>query len=236
MQHLITPLHASWQPLFQQELKKPYFNQLMQFIAHEYAANKTIYPPEHLWFNAFTQTPLESIKVVIIGQDPYIKPEQAMGLSFSVPKHIKPPPSLKNIFKELANDLNLSAPNHGDLTYWAKQGVFLLNASLTVEQGIAGSHLKKGWETFTQATLAYINQHKKNIVFLAWGAFAHRCCYMIDENTHHVIRTSHPSPLGAYKISKSAPAFLGSRCFSQANTYLRSTQQKEIDWKITHAA
>tara|TARA_B100001094_G_scaffold310560_1_gene345289 strand:+ start:3973 stop:4683 length:711 start_codon:yes stop_codon:yes gene_type:complete len=236
MQHLITPLHTSWQPLFQDALKAPYFKKLTQFLNHEMHVGKTIYPPENLWFNAFMHTPLEKVKVVIVGQDPYIKPKQAMGLSFSVPQHIKLPPSLRNIFKELSHDVQLNSPEHGDLTSWTKQGVFLLNASLTVEQGMAGSHLKKGWEQFTQAALAYINQHKQNVVFLAWGAFAHKCCDMIDEDRHHVIRTSHPSPLGAYKNSKSAPAFLGSRCFSQANAYLRSTKQKEIDWKITHAA
>ena len=235
MQHLIQPLPTSWHPFFEEALTKPYLKKLIQFIEHERAAHKIIYPPEHLWFNAFLQTPLESIKVVIIGQDPYIRPEQAMGLSFSVPAHIKLPPSLKNIFKELEHDLKLSPPKHGDLTHWAQQGVFLLNASLTVEHGLAGSHLNKGWQKFTQDTLAYINQHKKNVVFLAWGSFAHQCCQLIDHHKHHVIRTSHPSPLGAYKKSKSAPSFLGSRCFSQVNAYLHATDQKEVDWKITHA-
>lgn len=225
-------VHKSWHPFFHQELSTPYFNQLMIFLEQQRVDNVTIYPPKHQWFRVF-EKPLSAIKLTIIGQDPYINENQAMGLSFSVPKGQKIPPSLRNIYKELSCDLALDAPAHGDLTRWFEdESIFLLNASLTVEAGKAGSHLKQGWQTFTQAVIAYINLHCSHTVFLAWGAFAHKSCANIDETKHGVIKTSHPSPLGAYKTMKTAPAFLGSHCFSKANEYLADNNRESINWSI----
>jgi len=204
----------------------------MIFLAQQKDNDVTIYPPEHQWYRVF-EKPLSSIKLTIIGQDPYFNENQAMGLSFSVPKDQKTPPSLKNIYKELSSDLALEIPNHGDLTRWFEQeSIFLLNASLTVEAGKAGSHLKQGWQTFTKAVIEHINQHCNHCVFLAWGAFAHKSCANIDETKHGVIKTSHPSPLGAYKTMKTAPSFLGSNCFSEANAYLSKNNREPINWSI----
>jgi len=228
-------IHKSWQPLFKQELSKPYFQQLIAFLAEQKDNGVTIYPPEKQWYRVF-EKPLTSIKLTIIGQDPYFNENQAMGLSFSVPKNQKVPPSLKNIYKELNSDLGLELAQHGDLSRWSEQeSIFLLNASLTVEAGKAGSHLKKGWQTFTQAVIEHINQHCNHSVFLAWGAFAHKSCVKIDETKHTVIKTSHPSPLGAYKTMKTAPAFLGSNCFSQSNEYLVKHGRGAIDWRVSLA-
>lgn len=225
-------IHKSWHPLFKQEFSKPYFNQLMIFLQQQQTDGVTIYPPTEQWLRVF-EKPLTAIKLTIIGQDPYINENQAMGLSFSVPKDQKIPPSLKNIYKELYCDLALEASNHGDLTRWFEQeSIFLLNASLTVEAGKAGSHLKQGWQTFTQAVIEHINQHCSHTVFLAWGAFAHKSCANINETKHGVIKTSHPSPLGAYKTMKTAPSFLGSKCFSQANTYLANNNREAINWSV----
>ncbi|MDP2561305.1 uracil-DNA glycosylase [Psychrobium sp. 1_MG-2023] len=228
----IQQIHPSWQPFFEQQYTQPYFKALWQYLESEQKKGVTIYPPKALWFKAFEQ-PLTQIKVTIIGQDPYINANQAMGLSFSVPRGEKIPPSLVNIYKELASDLNVKNPGHGDLSDWCHQGVFLLNASLTVEAGCAGSHLKKGWQKFTLAAIDYINRHQSNTVFLAWGAFAHKCCAGVDDTKHRVIKTSHPSPLGAYKVMKTAPAFLGSKCFSQVNTHLSQLGLTTINWELT---
>jgi len=225
-------VHQSWQPFFQNQFEQQYIKDLFEFIALEQANGTTIYPPQHLWFKAFEQ-PLDNIKLIIIGQDPYINQGQAMGLSFSVPNDQKIPPSLRNIYKELHSDTGINPPQHGNLTKWAeRESIFLLNASLTVEAGNAGSHLKKGWHKFTLAAIEHINQHNSNNVFLAWGAFAHKCCANVDSSRHHVIKTSHPSPLGAYKVMKTAPAFLGSKCFSGVNDYLISHQIPTIDWSL----
>lgn len=225
-------IHESWIPFFKQEFSKPYFDQLMIFLNQQRANNVTIYPPQQQWYRVF-EKPLMGIKLTIIGQDPYINENQAMGLSFSVPKEQKTPPSLKNIYKELNNDLGLPIPSHGDLTRWFDQeSIFLLNASLTVEAGKAGSHLKQGWQQFTLATIAHINEQCNNSVFLAWGAFAHKCCNNIDLAKHDVIKTSHPSPLGAYKTMKTAPSFLGSKCFSKVNESLKVKGREVIDWRV----
>lgn len=225
-------IHQSWIPFFKQECSKPYFQDLMSFLNQQQADNVIIYPPQHQWYRVY-EKPLVDIKLTIIGQDPYINENQAMGLSFSVPKDQKVPPSLKNIYKELNSDLGFIIPSHGDLTRWFEQeSIFLLNASLTVEAGKAGSHLKQGWQQFTLATIAYINEHCNNSVFLAWGAFAHKCCSNINLEKHDVIKTSHPSPLGAYKTMKTAPAFLDSKCFSKVNECLVAKGREVIDWKV----
>ena len=207
-------------------------HELLAFLTEQQKQGILIYPPKSQWFKAFEQ-PMDKIKLTIIGQDPYFNEGQAMGLSFSVPQGKKIPPSLRNIYKELDSDIGLKPATHGDLTRWAQQeAIFLLNASLTVEAGNAGSHLKKGWHRFTLAAIDYINLHCQHNVFLAWGAFAHKCCEKVDLNRHAVIKTSHPSPLGAYKTMKIAPAFLGSNCFTQVNKYLLQHHKIEIDWRI----
>ena len=193
-----------------------------------------ILPPRGMRLNALRYTPRDQVKVVITGQDPYPGLEgavpHAMGLSFSVPRGIKPPRSLNNIYKELADDCGLVPPGHGDLSGWAGQGVLMLNSTLTLRQGDAASHAKKGWEAFTAAVLARVNETAGPIVFLAWGKHSHKLLADIDEAKHCVIRTSHPSPLGARKAGADFEAFLGSRCFSRANAYLAAHGREEIDW------
>ncbi len=205
---------------------------LLSFLDDEINNGTTIYPTQALWFKAF-ELPLSDIKLTIVGQDPYFNANQAMGLSFSVPIGEKIPPSLRNIYKELYSDLGMSVPIHGDLSRWQQQGIFLLNASLTVAAGEPGSHLKKGWQRFTLAAIEHINQQCRATVFLAWGAFAHKCCAKVDTERHVVVKTSHPSPLGAYKTMKVAPAFLGSNCFSGVNEYLKKQGKEMIDWSVT---
>ncbi|WP_435274861.1 uracil-DNA glycosylase [Psychrobium sp. nBUS_13] len=232
MNTIPTTIHSSWLPLFQQEFSKDYISQLLSYLEQQKNDGIVIYPPASMWFKVF-EMPLADIKLIIVGQDPYINENQAMGLSFSVPKSERIPPSLRNIYKELQTDLGVIAPQHGDLSRWFnEESIFLLNASLTVEAGKAGSHLKKGWQQFTAAAIEFINQYANNTVFLAWGAFAHKCCAKIDLEKHAVIKTSHPSPLGAYKKMKTAPAFLESKCFSKANDYLLSKGRNAIDWRI----
>ena len=224
-------LDPSWQAYFQAQFSKPYMLSLLAFIEQEYQ-HANVYPlKEHVW-NAFNLTSLDDVRVVIMGQDPYHGAGQAHGLSFSVQDQVKIPPSLKNIFKELNRDLNLTIPDSGNLQAWAQQGVLLLNSCLTVREGEPASHAKQGWETFTQGCIDYINDQKTGVVFLAWGRFAHDVCAKVDEQKHCVIKTSHPSPLGATKQGKTFDAFLGSGCFSKANTYLRQTGQSEIDWDL----
>lgn len=223
---------SSWHAFLNEQFQQPYMQELAAYLSQEHHQGVIIYPPKSLWFKAF-EMPIQQIKAVIIGQDPYINDNQAMGLSFSVPKGEKIPPSLRNIYKELASDLNITPAEHGDLTRWFEQeSILLLNASLTVESGNAGSHLKKGWHRFTLAAIDYINQHSQHCVFLAWGAFAHKCCAKVDGERHRVIETSHPSPLGAYKTMKNAPAFLGSKCFSLVNESLKQVGQTPINWSV----
>ena len=225
-------ISKEWEEIFKKEFAKDYIRSLYAFLEKEKLSDKILYPKEEDRFNAFKRTPLKNIKCVIIGQDPYHNEGQATGLSFSVPSGVRPPPSLKNIQKELANNMNISTPNHGDLSKWSDEGVLLLNASLTVESGNPGSHLKLGWIHFTKAILSAINEQCDRVVFLSWGSFAHDLTLDIDHTKHHVIKTTHPSPLGARKSSKSAPAFLGSQCFKKTNDWLIKNKKQPISWKI----
>lgn len=231
---MLDNLPEDWNVLLKDEFSKDYMHELSEFLRSELDAGKEIYPSRELWFNAFKQTPLKELRCVIIGQDPYFsKPHQAHGLAFSVPEGIVQPPSLKNILKELESDLDVLAPVSGDLSPWARRGVLLLNASLTVEAGSAGSHLDKGWMEFTKAVIEAINHYCENIVFLSWGAFAHKLTHDIDTSKHAVIMATHPSPLGARRPSKSAPAFIGSKCFSNANNWLQLKGLEPIDWNLS---
>lgn len=218
-------IEASWQALLKNEFEQPYFSGITAFIRQEMKAGKTIYPPGPLIFNAFNTTPVDQVKVVVLGQDPYIKPGEAMGLSFSVPKGVRVPPSLQNIYKELNSDLGCPIPNHGDLTKWAEQGVFLLNASLTVEQGKSNSHAKCGWHTFTDAVIRNISEEKEGLVFMLWGNFAKQKAALIDPFKHLVLEAAHPSPLAG-------GAFFGSKHFSKANEYLATQGKETIDWCV----
>ncbi len=218
-------IEESWRIALQTEFDQPYFTALIQFLKGEKEKGKVIYPPGSLIFNAFDTSPLSDLKVVILGQDPYIKPNQAMGLSFSVPKGIRTPPSLKNIYKELNTDLGVPIVDHGDLTKWANQGVFLLNAALTVEAGKSGSHLKKGWAQFTDAVIRLISTEKEKVVFMLWGNFAKAKAQLIDESKHLVLKAAHPSPLAG-------GAYFGSKHFSQANAYLEENGLTPIDWAL----
>ena len=203
---------TTWAQAIGSEKQKPYFRALMQKVQAERDAGKIIYPPASDVFNALTYTPLEEVKVVILGQDPYHGENQAHGLCFSVLPGVKTPPSLVNIYKELASDIpGFQIPNHGTLTSWAKQGVLMLNTVLTVEQGKPNSHAKWGWETFTDAVIEAVNRHRQQVVFLLWGAHAHKKGSHIDVEKHHVLRTTHPSPLSAHR------GFLGCKHFSQTN-------------------
>lgn len=219
-------LHPSWQAVIGEELEKPYMQALRDFLRQEKAAGKTIYPPSPLIFNAFNHTPFEQVRVVIIGQDPYHGPDQAHGLSFSVPYGVALPPSLQNIFKEISADLNIRMSKNGDLTPWADQGVLLLNATLTVEQSLAGSHQNKGWEQFTDAAIAALNKHRENLVFVLWGSYAQKKGAFIDENKHLVLKSVHPSPLSAHR------GFFGNRQFSIINRYLTQHGQPAINWQL----
>jgi uracil-DNA glycosylase len=219
-------LEKSWEKHLGDEFKKPYMASLVSFLEEEKAKGKTIYPSENHILEAFRLTPLDKVKVVIIGQDPYHGEGQAHGLCFSVNKNIKIPPSLVNIFKELKDDLNIDVPSHGFLESWAKQGVLLLNTVLTVEDGKAGSHHKKGWEKFTDKVIEVLNQEKENLVFILWGSPAHKKAAHVDEKKHLLLKSVHPSPLSVYR------GFMGSKPFSQANAYLRKNKIQEIDWSI----
>lgn len=229
MANIVEQLDAGWRSVFEQELAKPYMDALRDFLKARKRDGAIIFPPDALWFNAFLKTALADINVVIVGQDPYHGPGQAHGLSFSVPSGQALPPSLKNIYKELYESTG-DYPD-GDLTHWAEQGVLLLNASLTVEQGQAASHAGKGWETFTSACLQAVNQHCNHVVFLAWGRFAHKVCETVDSGRHRVIKTSHPSPLGATKAGRDFVAFLGSDCFGEVNRQLMAWGKPAVNWR-----
>jgi uracil-DNA glycosylase len=219
-------LYPSWQAEIGEELEKPYMQALRNFLREEKAAGKTIYPPSPLIFNAFNHTPFEQVRVVIIGQDPYHGPNQAHGLSFSVPVGVDLPPSLQNIFKEISTDLGVKMSRNGDLSPWAEQGVLLLNATLTVEQAQAGSHQNKGWEQFTDAAIAALNKHREGLVFVLWGSYAQKKGAFIDENKHLILKSVHPSPLSAHR------GFFGNHQFSSINTYLKSQGQTPINWQL----
>lgn len=221
-------IHPSWKEVLKDEFYKPYFLQLVTFLKTEKVQGKIIYPPGPLIFNAFNKTPFDQVQVVILGQDPYHGKGQAHGLSFSVPQGIKPPPSLVNIFKELRNDLGVEMPlNFGDLTSWATQGVFLLNAILTVRDGDPASHSKFGWGEFTDRVIEKISDGTKNTVFLLWGKFAQEKQSLIDETKHLVLKAAHPSPFSADK------GFFGCSHFSKANQYLSNHGKLPVNWKIT---
>ena len=222
---MIADIEESWKGVLKNEFEKDYFIKLTEFIKNEYAT-KIIYPPQSQIFSAFDYTSFHDVKVVIIGQDPYHGEGQANGLSFSVANDVKIPPSLRNIYKELKTDLGIEESVSGNLESWAKQGVLLLNATLTVEASNAGSHQKKGWEEFTDAVIKLLSEEKQNIVFILWGSYAQKKGAKIDRTKHLVIETAHPSPLGAYR------GFWESKPFSKTNEYLKSKNIQEINWKI----
>ena len=216
-------IESSWKNVLKDEFEKPYFKNLTDFVKSEYLS-QIIYPPGNKIFAAFDQTPFEKVKVVIIGQDPYHGPNQANGLCFSVNDEIPFPPSLRNIFKELQSDVQKTIPISGNLEKWAHQGVFLLNATLSVRASQAGSHQKKGWEEFTDAVIQKLSDEKSNLVFILWGAYAQKKGGIIDASKHFILKSAHPSPLSAHN------GFFGSKPFSQTNSYLKSIGKSEIDW------
>ena len=216
-------LEKSWKELLRDEFDKPYFQDLAKFVKGEYQ-NGTVYPPPRFIFNALDSLPVDKVKVVILGQDPYHGPGQAHGLSFSVPDGVIPPPSLVNIYKEIESDLGKKVPHSGNLERWAKQGVLLLNATLTVRARQAGSHQNKGWETFTDAVIHRLAETKEHLVFILWGNYAQKKGAFIDPAKHLVIKSAHPSPLSAHN------GFFGSRPFSKTNQYLKAHGLTPIDW------
>jgi uracil-DNA glycosylase len=220
-------LPPSWLEVLQQEFDKPYMVKLKQFLKEEHESGQIVYPKNSEIFNAFNNTHFDDVKVVILGQDPYHGAHQAHGLSFSVQKGIAIPRSLMNIYKELQNDIpGFKAPAHGNLEEWAKQGVLLLNATLTVRASSPGSHQKRGWEEFTDEVIKTISDKKEGIVFILWGAFAQSKAVLIDEKKHFIIRSPHPSPFSADR------GFFGSKPFSKTNEILKKEGKKEIDWQI----
>ena len=219
-------IEPSWKEALKPEFGKPYFEQIALHIKTEKSQGKTIYPPGSLIFNAFEKTPIEKVKVVILGQDPYHGQGQAHGLSFSVPNGVAQPPSLINIFKEIQSDLGVSPPRHGNLEHWAEQGVMLLNASLTVRANEPMSHSKIGWAAFTDHVIRRISQEREHVVFLLWGKFAREKKALIDTSKHLVLEAAHPSPLSAHN------GFFGCRHFSKTNEYLAANGIDPIDWKL----
>ena len=225
IQETISPnIDESWKPWLMKEFNSEYFKKLKQFLQKEKKEHQ-VYPPGNQIFTAFNLTPFDKVKVVILGQDPYHGPGQAHGLAFSVNPDVKSPPSLKNIFKELNTDLNIPVPYCGNLEPWARQGVLLLNAVLTVRANTPGSHQQKGWETFTDEVIRIISAQKKGVVFLLWGKFAQAKEVLIDQNKHYVLKAAHPSPLAR-------GAFFGCRHFSKTNRILEHQGISRIDWRI----
>lgn len=219
-------MEASWKEVLEDEFKKPYFKQIADHLKTEKAQGKTIYPPGSLIFHAFEATPFEEVKVVILGQDPYHGPKQAHGLSFSVQKGVPPPPSLINIFKELHDDVGIPIPQHGHLEKWARQGVLLLNASLTVRAQEPMSHSKIGWHHFTDAAIKKVSELRDHVVFLLWGKFAQEKKALIDEKKHLALKSAHPSPLSAKN------GFFGNHHFSKSNAWLMKHGIDPIDWAL----
>jgi len=219
-------MDESWKVVLKNEFSKSYFLQIVTHLKTERATGVTIYPPGPLIFNAFNTTPFNEVKVVLLGQDPYHGAGQAMGLSFSVQRGVKPPPSLVNIFKEMHDDVGVAIPQHGDLTHWAQQGVLLLNAVLTVRAKEPASHEKFGWMEFTNAVIKKISDEKQGIIFLLWGRFAHEKQVLIDETKHHVLKAAHPSPYSADK------GFFGCKHFSKTNALLVKENREPIDWRL----
>jgi uracil-DNA glycosylase len=218
-------IEESWRKVLSAEFEKDYFDKIKRSLLLQKKQGINIFPPGPLIFNAYDLCPIDTIKVVIIGQDPYHRPGEAMGLSFSVPKGVKVPPSLRNIYRELARSTAFSIPNHGDLSSWATQGVFLLNAMLTVQEGNAGSHQSLGWQTFTDATISAISERLTGVIFLLWGRFAQNKVPLIDDKKHHILIAAHPSPLAR-------DAFQGCGHFVKVNELLRSLKKTEIDWSL----
>jgi uracil-DNA glycosylase len=219
-------IEEGWKHRLLSEFQSDYFADLKRFLLGEKNAGKLIYPPGQFIFNALNKTPLDQVKVVILGQDPYHGPGQAHGLCFSVPDGIMKPPSLKNIFKELSADLRVPVPESGNLQKWAEQGVLLLNATLTVESGLAGSHQNKGWERFTDRIIKTVSDERFGVVFMLWGRFAQAKEQLIDHSKHHILKASHPSPLSAHQ------GFLGCRHFSKANELLMKSGLDPVDWQL----
>ncbi len=219
-------LHPSWLMHLGAEFEQPYMKNLKAFLLAEKQQNKVIYPASNNIFNAFNSTPLDQVKVVILGQDPYHGPNQAHGLCFSVQPGIQPPPSLQNMFKELRRDLGIDIPTHGCLQSWANQGVLLLNATLTVEQARAGSHQGRGWETFTDKAIQLVNDQCQGVVFFLWGSYAQKKAAFINTEKHLVLKAPHPSPLSAHR------GFIGCGHFSATNQYLKGRSRSPIDWQI----
>jgi uracil-DNA glycosylase len=222
----IDPLiHESWKKVLEKEFNQEYFHALKKFLLEE-KKNHRVYPPGNLIFNALNRTSFDKVKLVILGQDPYHGPGQAHGLCFSVPQGIKPPPSLVNVYKELEADVGFRMPNHGNLESWADQGVLLLNATLTVRAGLAGSHQGKGWEIFTDSIIRAISDGREGVVFLLWGKYAQNKAALIKREKHFILNAPHPSPLSAYA------GFFGCRHFSKANEFLRQSGAGPVDWQI----
>jgi len=216
-------IESSWKEVLQDEFAKEYFAELTKKVRDAYTS-KTVFPPPKLIFNAFELCPFEKVKVVILGQDPYHGPGQAHGLAFSVPEGIATPPSLQNIYKEIKADIGTGIPKSGNLERWAKQGVLLLNSTLTVQMAEANSHQQFGWEKFTDAVIQTISENKEHVVFMLWGSFARSKSSLIDQNKHLILEAPHPSPLSAHR------GFLGCQHFSQANKYLEENGLKPIEW------
>jgi uracil-DNA glycosylase len=219
-------LHVSWLQVLRQEFNAAYMADLKIFLTSEREAGKTIYPKASEWFAALNTTPLDQVRVVILGQDPYHGEGQAHGLCFSVQHGVRPPPSLLNIYKEMQSDLGFDPPRHGNLEHWAKKGVLLLNSVLTVQANTAASHAGKGWEKFTDAVIREINALPHPVVFILWGNYAQKKAAFVDASKHYIIKSAHPSPLSAHN------GFFGSKPFSRANAFLIESKQSTIDWKL----
>ena len=217
-------IEESWKNALASEFEKDYFIKLTDFVRSEYMSGKTIYPEPKNIFNAFNLCPLSNVKVVIIGQDPYHEPGQAHGLCFSVQKGIELPPSLVNIYKEIEQDIGHKSITNGDLSDWARQGVLLLNSTLTVLAHVAASHSGQGWETFTDAVIKAVNENRKNVVYMLWGSFAQKKADFVDNKNNLILKSAHPSPLSAYR------GFFGNHHFSQANEYLQQYGETPINW------
>ena len=219
-------LHPTWLEPLRHEFEQPYMGELRRFLVEERERGKHVFPKGGEWFRALDLTPLDQVRVVILGQDPYHGPGQAQGLCFSVPTGVRPPPSLVNIYKELESDLGIRPARHGFLEHWAKQGVLLLNSVLTVEMGRAASHRDRGWERFTDAIIAEVNARDEPTVFMLWGSYAQKKAAFVDQSRHLVLKAPHPSPLSAHS------GFFGCRHFSKANAFLESRGLPPIDWAL----
>lgn len=224
---IIPMIEEGWKKVLHEEFEKDYFLQLKYFLSKEYEGGEVIFPPSKMIYNAFEKTPFNKVKVIILGQDPYHATGQAHGLCFSVLGNQRKPPSLVNIFKEINSDLGIPIPASGDLTSWARQGVLLLNATLTVRANKAGSHQKKGWEIFTDTVIKKLSDEKSGLIFLLWGRHAREKVKLIDSQKHHVLESAHPSPLSAYN------GFFGSKHFSKVNILLLEGGNTAIDWNIS---